>query len=68
MQGLTQQWVIGKADTQHGLPPNQTTNFNFVVMTKSPATTNLQPKLVFSRIILEGGKLSDPSQSVQVEK
>ena len=60
-------WVIGGSKDGHALEPKQETKFNFVVQALSPITaTNLIPKVSFTRIVLAGGKLADPTKDVQI--
>jgi hypothetical protein len=61
-------WVIGGTKADPGLAPGATNVFNFVVGTAKPITsTNLNTKVTFSRIVLEGGKVADPIKSVDVK-
>ncbi len=58
------QWVIGGGKDKGPLLPDKTTTYNFVINTDKPFTTN---RVVFTRIILEGGKQVDPTKSVEIE-
>ena len=59
-------WVIGGTDT-NGLTAGKTNTFHFVVTADRPfSTTNLTAKVVFSRLVLEGGKTADVTDSVIV--
>jgi hypothetical protein len=63
MAGQSTQWVIGGARDRPALSPGATNAFNFVVTAAKPfTTTNLTPKVIFSRVVLEGGKLADVRQ------
>lgn len=67
MIGQATKWVIGQNKTV--LEPKGETTFNFVIANSSPfATTNLTAKVSFSRLVLEGGKLANPSKDVTVEQ
>ena len=55
--GQATQWVIGGMKEKPGLAPDASTTFNFVVTSDKPFT---KTKLVFTRIVLEGGKSADP--------
>jgi hypothetical protein len=48
-------------------PPDGTNVFHFVVTADAPfATTNLTPKVTFTRVVLAGGRLADPTKDVRV--
>jgi hypothetical protein len=65
MVGESTKWVIGKS----GLEPKGETTFNFVVASPRPfTTTNLTAKVSFSRLVLEGGKVIDATQNVQMKR
>lgn len=67
MVGQSTKWVIGQKKTV--LEPKGETTFNFVIANSSTfATTNLTAKVSFSRLVLEGGKLANPSKDVTVEQ
>jgi hypothetical protein len=62
-------WVVGGNPKLPGLSPGATTTFNFVIpIIKLVASTNLQSKVTFNRLVLEGGKLVDPSKNIEMEK
>jgi hypothetical protein len=63
MAGERTQWVIGGTKDKPGLAAGATNLFYFVVTTDKPFT---QSKLMFTRLILEGGKTVDPVKNVQV--
>jgi hypothetical protein len=58
-------WVIGGGKNQPPLDPKGTTEFNFVIPVEKPFS---KWNLSFSRIVLEGGKVVDPTKSVVIEK
>jgi len=58
-------WVIGGAKEQPRLASGASTTYNFVVTTEKPFATT---KLVFSRIVLEGGSLANPVKDLQMEE
>ncbi|MBI5385017.1 MAG: hypothetical protein HZA90_10065 [Verrucomicrobia bacterium] len=59
-------WVIGGINT-NGLASGATNAFHFVLASDKPfTTTNLTPKVSFSRVVLEGGKLADVAKEVIV--
>jgi hypothetical protein len=67
MVGQATKWVIGQNKTV--LEPRGETTFNFVIANSSPfASTNLTAKVSFSHLVLEGGKLANPSKDVTVEQ
>jgi hypothetical protein len=67
MVGQLSHWVIGGTDNKPGLPPGAKGTFHFVVTTdKSVNSTNLQAKILFNRVVLEGGKTVDTNGAVQV--
>ena len=68
MVGQATKWVIGGGGASNGtgLVAGAKANYNFVISMERVTTTNLTAKIQFSRVILEGGKSVDPSQSVQV--
>ena len=64
----TTRWVIGGSRDKPGLAAGATNSFYFAVpLEKSVATTNLTPKLQFTRVVLEGGKLADVEKNVQIQ-
>jgi hypothetical protein len=64
--GQATSWVIGGSHT-NGLAAGTTNVFNFVVQgTKVFASTNLTPRISFTRLVLERGKLADIKQEVHV--
>ncbi len=62
--GQAARWVIGGTKDKPALAPDAETTFNYVVQTDKPFSTN---QVTFTRIILEGGKIVDVKQSVQVQ-
>ena len=67
MIGQSAKWVIGQTKT--GLASSATNNFNFVITSSQPfTTTNLTAKVSFIRVVLDGGKQSDPRQAVIVSQ
>src|SRR5258708_38459548 len=70
MVATATKWVIGGQagpGPKPGLQPGATNIFNFVVGSDKPfSTTNLTAKVAFSRVVLEGGKVADPSRDVRV--
>lgn len=68
MAGQVTRWVIGGSNT-NGLAAGATNAFHFVITSDKPfATTNLTAKVSFSRVVLEGGKVADVAQSVQIRQ
>jgi hypothetical protein len=66
MAGQATRWVIGGTST-NGLPAGATNAFHFVITSDKPfTTTNLTPKVTFSRIVLDGDRLADLNRDVQV--
>ena len=62
----TTRWIIGNGNT-NGLAAAATNVFHFVINGTQPFTsTNLTPKVQFSRVVLEGGKLADATKQVTV--
>jgi hypothetical protein len=60
-------WIICVSKDGHALEPKQETTFNFVVQSSAPiTTTNLIPKVSFTRIVLTYGKLADPPKGLQI--
>jgi hypothetical protein len=67
MVGRSTKWVIGGTIDRPPLQPKAGTTFNFVITSTRPfATTNFVAKISFSRLVLAGGKLADPSKDVAV--
>jgi len=62
--GQSAQWVIGGTKDKPALAPKASTTYNFVIKTDKPFT---KTKLIFNRIILEGGKQVDPTKNVEIE-
>jgi hypothetical protein len=61
--GQAVRWVIGGTKDKPSLAPDAETTFNFVVATDRAFTTN---KVTFTRLILDGGKIVDANQNVQM--
>ncbi|HYG21463.1 MAG TPA: hypothetical protein VEH04_01690 [Verrucomicrobiae bacterium] len=60
-------WVINGSEGTRGLKSGSTNTFNFVVNAQKPfASTNISAKIVFSRVVLKGGKVADPAKDVQI--
>jgi hypothetical protein len=60
-------WVIGGTKNRPALSSKVGTSFNFVITNPQPfATANLAAKVSFSRMVLDGSKLADMRQSVNV--
>ena len=57
-------WIIGGDPDKPALKPDGTTTYNFVVDTEKPVTS---ARVVFTRIVLENGKLADPHKDVKIE-
>jgi hypothetical protein len=67
MIGQSTQWVIGGTKDRPALEPKAETTFNFVITSPQPfTTTNLTAKVNFSRVVLDGGKLADVRQAVNM--
>jgi len=65
MVGQSTKWVIGQ--NKKVLEPNAEAKFNFVITTPQPlVSSNLTAKVIFSRVILDGGKLANVQQDVTV--
>jgi hypothetical protein len=65
MVGQSTKWVIGQNKT--GLDAKGEDKFNFVITSPQPlVTSNLTAKVIFSRVILAGGKLANVQQDVTV--
>jgi hypothetical protein len=62
--GQKSEWIIGGTKDKPGLAPNESTTYNFVVQPEKPFT---KTKLIFNRIILDGGKQVDPIRSAEIE-
>ena len=68
MLGQSTKWVIGSGAGRPDLASDSTNSFNFVITASKPfETTNLTVKLTFNHLILDGGKLADPTRVVIVE-
>jgi hypothetical protein len=61
-------WVIGGGDANRpALAVGATNHFHFVVNAERPfSTTNLTPRVVFTRLVLPNGKVADPVKDVAV--
>ncbi|HEV2327216.1 MAG TPA: hypothetical protein VGY56_00325 [Verrucomicrobiae bacterium] len=65
MVGQSTKWVIGQNKTH--LEPKGESKFDFVITTPQPLiSSNLTAKVMFSRVILDGGKMADVRQDVEV--
>ncbi len=61
-------WVIGGGESKPGLAAGATNAFYFVVASEKPfASTNLTARISFTRVVLEGGVLADPSKQVSIQ-
>jgi len=58
-------WVVGGTKDRPALAAGSSTTYNFVVVSDKPFATT---KLIFSRIVLEGGKVADPVTGVTFER
>lgn len=58
-------WIIGGTKEKAALTPDATTTYNFVIPTDKPFT---KAKVIFNRIVLEGGKQVDPAKNFEIEK
>ncbi len=68
MVGQGTRWIIGGSQDKLGLAARATNAFHFVIASDKPfTTTNLIAKVRFSRLVLEGGKVADVNNSVQIE-
>jgi hypothetical protein len=63
--GQATQWVIGGTQEKPALASNASTTFNFVIASDKPFT---KTKLIFNRIVLEGGKQVDPVKNFEIEQ
>lgn len=62
-------WVIGGTKDQPPLESNKEAVFNFVLTSaRAIDTTNARLRVNFTRIVLEGGKLADPTKDVVIGK
>lgn len=69
MVGQSTKWVIGGTPNHASLAPGATNTFNFVLTAVKPiTTTNLTAKVVFNRMVLEGGKLADASKDAVISE
>ena len=69
MVGQGAKWVIDGNQRTAGLAAGATNVFHFVITSETPfASTNLMPKITFTRVVLEGGKLADPTKDVVIQK
>ena len=67
MAGQAVRWVIGGTKDQPGLAPGATNVFHFVLTGAKPfTTTNLTPRVQFTRLLLEGGKPADAARDVVI--
>lgn len=63
--GQATHWVIGGDATRPALSAGATNVFHFVLTSDEPfTTTNLTAKVSFSRVVLESGKLANPTKEV----
>jgi hypothetical protein len=65
MVGQSTKWVIGQ--NKKILEPNGEAKFNFVLTSPHPlVSSNLTTKVIFSRVVLDNGKLANPQQVVTI--
>jgi hypothetical protein len=58
-------WVVGQ--DKKALAPKGEAKYNFVItILRSLASSNLTAKVIFNRVILDGGKSVDPRQEVEI--
>jgi hypothetical protein len=68
MVGQKVQWVIGGTKSKPGLLAGNKKEFNFVITSDKPLNPlNVQARLTFTRLILQGGNLADPKSDVQIQ-
>lgn len=61
-------WVVGGGEGKPSLAAGATNAFYFVVASDKPfASTNLTAKISFTRVVLEGGVVADPSKQVSIQ-
>lgn len=66
--GQTTRWIIGGSPGQPALAAGETNTFHFVIQTdRLVVSTNLTARINVSRVVLEGGKLADPTKSVTIQ-
>lgn len=66
MVGQSTKWVIGQNKTH--LDPKGEAKFDFVITTEQPLiSSNLTAKVIFSRVILDGGKLANPQDVTSIK-
>ena len=63
--GQPSQWVIGGTKDKAALAPDASTTYNFVVPSDKPFA---KTKLIFNRIVLDGGKQVDPAKNFEIAK
>ena len=68
MVGQASRWVIGGTKDRPALEPKKDTTFNFVIPTSDTTATNLTVKVSFTRMILAGGQVADPTKDVTIEQ
>lgn len=68
MVGQSTKWVIGGTTNHTDFAPGATNTFYFVLTVEKPiTTTNLTTKVIFNRVVLEGGKLADAAKDVWIQ-
>lgn len=67
MVGQSTKWVIGGTKANPALESGKETTFNFVLHNEKPSATNLNWRIGFIRVVLEGGKLADPNKQVIIQ-
>ena len=66
--GQSSQWVIGGTKERPFLKSQSTNTYNFVLPLKTAPSTNFGVNVMFTRIVLEGGKLADINKTVVVHQ
>jgi hypothetical protein len=66
MVGQSTKWVIGGTKGRPSLEPGATNSLFFVITSDKPLGTNLTANVNFNRVVLEGGKLADPTKDVVI--
>lgn len=67
--GQSTKWVIEEKNGKGGLIAGATNSYHFVITADKPfATTNLTASVVFTRVVLAGGKVADATKDVEIRQ
>ena len=64
--GQATRWIVGGTADRPALEPDKETAFHFVVPLSGEFSTNLQVRILPSRLIFKGGRMGNPAKDFQI--